>query len=36
MVRLLDRIDPGQIESYDVYGDPWGSVVYLLVKKGAR
>ena len=33
MVRLLDRIDRAQIESYDVYADPSGSVVYLLLTK---
>ncbi len=36
MVRLLERTNPSQIESYDVYGDPWDSVVYLLVKKARR
>jgi len=33
MVRLMDRIDPAQIRSYDVYHDPAGSVVYLLLTK---
>lgn len=33
MVRLLDKIEPAQVQSYDVYEDPSGSVVYLLVKK---
>jgi extracellular factor (EF) 3-hydroxypalmitic acid methyl ester biosynthesis protein len=33
MVRLMDRIDPTQVRSYDVYADPSGSVVYLLLTK---
>jgi extracellular factor (EF) 3-hydroxypalmitic acid methyl ester biosynthesis protein len=33
MARLLDKIEPAQIQSYDVYDDPNGSVVYLLIKK---
>jgi hypothetical protein len=33
MVGLLDRIDRAEIQSYDVYDDPSGSVVYLLVTK---
>lgn len=33
MTQLLARIDPSEIESYDVYSDPTGSVVYLSVKK---
>jgi len=36
MAQLLSRIDPNYIESYDIYPDPHGSVVYLLVKKVAR
>jgi hypothetical protein len=33
MARLLGRIDRGQIQSYEAYEDPSGSVVYLLVTK---
>jgi hypothetical protein len=36
MVRLLAQIEPAQIQSYDVYDDPGGSVVYLLVKKRSQ
>jgi extracellular factor (EF) 3-hydroxypalmitic acid methyl ester biosynthesis protein len=36
MVRLLAQVEPTQIQSYDVYDDPSGSVVYLLVKKRAQ
>jgi hypothetical protein len=36
MVRLLAQIAPAQIQSYDVYDDPSGSVVYLLVKKRSQ
>jgi hypothetical protein len=33
MLRLLEQVDPAGIESYDIYADPWKSVVYLSVKK---
>lgn len=33
MVRLLGRIDTAKIHNYDVYDDPSGSVVYLLLTK---
>jgi len=33
MVGLLGRTDRAQIADYDVYSDPWGSVVYLRVRK---
>jgi extracellular factor (EF) 3-hydroxypalmitic acid methyl ester biosynthesis protein len=33
MVRLLAQVEPAQIQSHDVYEDPSGSVVHLLVKK---
>jgi hypothetical protein len=33
MAALTAGLDPAEIESYDVYSDPAGSVVYLLVKK---
>ena len=33
MVRLMERIDRAQVQSYDVYDDPSGSVVYLLLTK---
>ena len=36
LVRLLAQIEPAQIESCDVYEDPSGSVVYLLVKKRSQ
>ncbi len=36
MVRLLAQIEPAQIQNYDVYDDPGGSVVYLLVKKRSQ
>jgi len=36
MTRLIARIPADQIASYDVYGDPSGSVVYLSVDKGTR
>lgn len=35
MAALLGSIDPAEIESYRVYGDPTRSVVYLHVKKVA-
>jgi hypothetical protein len=35
MLRLLAQIEPAQIQTYGVYDDPRGSVVYLLVKKGS-
>jgi hypothetical protein len=34
MARLMEGIDPSQIESYRIYADPSNSVVYLLLKKG--
>ena len=33
MVGLLGRTDRALIDDYDVYADPWGSVVYLRVRK---
>jgi hypothetical protein len=36
MAMLLADIDPAEIESYDVYSDPGGSIVCLLVKKAKR
>ena len=33
MALLGASLDPIRVESYDVYGDPAGSVVYLLVKR---
>lgn len=36
MSRLLEKADTGLIESYDIYSDPWGSAVYLMVKKARR
>jgi extracellular factor (EF) 3-hydroxypalmitic acid methyl ester biosynthesis protein len=36
MATLVSGIDPAEIESYDVYSDPSGSVVYLMVKKAKR
>ena len=36
MARLLARISTAQIQDHDVYDDPSGSVVYLLVRKGAE
>ena len=36
MLRLLAQVEPAQIQTYGVYDDPNGSVVCLLVKKGAR
>ncbi len=36
MVRLLAQIEPAQIQNYDVYDDPSGAVVYLLVKKRSQ
>ena len=36
MVRLLAQVEPAQIQSYDVYHDPSGSVVYLRVKKRSQ
>ncbi len=33
MTRLLDRVDPNEIASYDVYRDPVKGVVYLRVWK---
>jgi extracellular factor (EF) 3-hydroxypalmitic acid methyl ester biosynthesis protein len=35
MAKLLERIDPTQIESYEIYTDPSNSVVYLLIKKAS-
>jgi hypothetical protein len=31
MTRLMSQIDPADIRSYDVYEDPNGSIVYLLL-----
>jgi len=36
MLRLLAQIEPAQIQTYGVYDDPSGAVVYLLVKKGSQ
>lgn len=36
MLRLLAQVEPAQIQTYGVYDDPSGSVVYLLVKKGSQ
>lgn len=36
MLRLLAQIEPAQIQTYGVYDDPSGSVVYLLVKKRSQ
>lgn len=36
MLRLLAQIEPAEIQTYGVYDDPSGSVVYLLVKKGSQ
>ncbi len=33
MLRLLEQLEPAGIESYDIYADPWKSVVYLSIKK---
>jgi hypothetical protein len=33
MRRLVANVNPAQIESCDVYSDPWGAVIYLMVKK---
>jgi extracellular factor (EF) 3-hydroxypalmitic acid methyl ester biosynthesis protein len=35
MARLLEQIPSKRIASYDIYSDPSGSIVYLLVKKAA-
>jgi hypothetical protein len=36
MALLGDSLDPTHVEGYDVYSDPPGSVVYLLVKRSAK
>ena len=36
MLRLLAQIEPAQIQTYGVYDDPSGSVVYLLVEKWSQ
>ena len=33
MRGLLAHVSPAQVESCDVYSDPWGAVLYLIVKK---
>ena len=33
MGTLMEDIDPAEVESYQVYSDPDGSVVYLMVHK---
>ncbi len=35
MARLVEQIPAKRIASYDIYSDPSGSIVYLLVKKAA-
>ena len=36
MARLMNQIDPADMQSYDLYEDPNGSIVYLLLTKQDR